>query len=53
MLKVSSVTARKMLSDPVRLSFLVSDSPKTPVRVAFPLDYRERLFPNLHTDAPI
>ena len=52
-LKVSTVTARKTLNDLVRLGFLVSDSPKTPVRVAFPLDYRERLFPNLFTDAPI
>ncbi len=25
----------------------------TPVRIAFPLDYRERLFPNLFTDAEI
>ena len=52
-LKVSAVTARKTLNDLVRLGFLVSDSPKTKVRVAFPLDYRERLFPNLFTDAPL
>lgn len=52
-LKVSPVTARKTLNDLVRLGFLVSDSPKTPVRVAFPLDYRERLLPNLFTDAPL
>ena len=52
-LKVSSVTARKTLNDLVRRGFLKSASPKTPVRVAFPLDYRERLFPNLFTDAPV
>lgn len=31
--------------------FLKSATPKGPVRIAFPLDYRERLFPNLFTDA--
>ena len=46
-LKVSDVTARKTLADLVRLGFLKSDSLKTPVRLGFPLDYRERLFPNL------
>ncbi len=49
----SPQTVRKTLNDLVRLGFLVSDSPKTPVRLAFPLDYRERLFPNLFTDAPV
>ncbi|MEO8243098.1 MAG: hypothetical protein ABI832_12380 [bacterium] len=52
-LKVSKVTARKTLNDLVRHGVLVSDSPKTPVRVAFPRDYRERLFPNLFTDTPV
>lgn len=52
-LRVSPVTARKTLNDLVKLGFIVSDSPKTPVRLAFPLDYRERLFPNLFTDAPL
>lgn len=46
-------TARKALNDLVRQGFLVSDSPKTPVRLAFPLDYRERLLPQLFTDAPV
>ena len=50
-LRISTVTARKTLGDLVRLGFLTSDSPKTPVRLAFPLDYRERLFPNLFADA--
>jgi len=52
-LKVSDVTARKTLGDLVRLGFLKSDSLKTPVRLGFPLDYRERLFPNLFADAPV
>ena len=52
-LKVSDVTARKTLGDLVRLGFLKSDSVKTPVRLGFPLDYRERLFPNLFADAPV
>lgn len=30
--------------------FLKSAAQKGPVRIAFPLDYRERLFPNLFTD---
>ncbi|MFC2967331.1 Fic family protein [Acidimangrovimonas pyrenivorans] len=52
-LKVSDVTARKTLAELVRLGFLRSDSPKTPVRLAFPLDYRERLFPNLFAEEPV
>ena len=52
-LRVSSVTARKTLSDLVRHGFLTSDSPKTPVRLAFPLDYRERLFLILFAEAPV
>ncbi|MBC2834060.1 Fic family protein [Paragemmobacter straminiformis] len=52
-LRVSAVTARKTLGDLVRLGFLTSDSPKTPVRLAFPLDFRERLFPNLFAEAPL
>jgi Fic family protein len=52
-LKTSERTARNTLSDMVQRGFLKSDTPKTPVRIAFPLDYRERLFPNLFTDAEI
>jgi len=52
-LKTSERTARNTLNDLVKQSFLKSDSPKAPVRIAFPLDYRERLFPNLFTDAEI
>jgi Fic family protein len=52
-LKVSDRTARNVLSEMVRLGFLKSSTPKGPVRIAFPLDYRERLFPNLFADASI
>lgn len=49
-LKTSERTARNTLNALVKQGFLKSDSPKAPVRIAFPLDYRERLFPNLFTD---
>lgn len=52
-LRTSERTARTTLNDLVRHGFLKSDSPKAPVRIAFPLDYRERLFPNLFTDAEV
>ena len=52
-LKTSERTARNTLSDLVERGFLKSDTPKAPVRIAFPLDYRERLFPNLFTDAEL
>lgn len=52
-LKTSERTARTTLNDMVKHGFLKSDSPKSPVRIAFPLDYRERLFPNLFTDAEV
>lgn len=46
-------TARNTLSGLVSAGFLKSNGPKTPVRIAFPLDYRERLFPNLFTDVEV
>ncbi|NKL23823.1 Fic family protein [Rhizobium leguminosarum] len=46
-------TARNTLKALLDHGFLKSASPKTPVRIAFPLDYRERLFPNLFTDGEI
>ena len=46
-LKTSERTARNTLSKLTAAGYLTSASPKTPVRLAFPLDYRERLFPNL------
>ncbi len=51
--RTSERTARNTLAELVKAGFLKSTSPKTPVRIAFPLDYRERLFPNLFTDAEI
>ncbi|EAU39838.1 hypothetical protein FP2506_00450 [Fulvimarina pelagi HTCC2506] len=51
--KTSERTARSILGELADLGFLKSNSPKTPVRIAFPLDYRERLFPNLFSDAEI
>jgi Fic family protein len=52
-LKTSDRTGRNVLSELVNEGFLKSATPKGPVRIAFPLDYRERLFPNLFADAPI
>lgn len=52
-LKTSERTARSTLAGLDKKGFLRSDSPKSPVRIAFPLDYRERLFPNLFTDAEV
>jgi Fic family protein len=49
-LKTSERTARSTLPDLVERGFLKSETPKAPVRIAFPLDFRERLFPNLFTD---
>ena len=47
---VKDRAARNDLSELLKAGFLKSDTPKGPVRIAFPLDYRERLFPNLFTD---
>jgi len=52
-LKTSERTARNTLSKLTSAGYLSSASPKTPVRLAFPLDYRERLFPNLFADGDI
>ena len=52
-LKTSERTARNTLSKLTAAGYLASASPKTPVRLAFPLDYRERLFPNLFADADL
>lgn len=46
-LRVSQATARRTLTNMVDQGFLTSSSPKTPVRIAFPEEWRERLFPNL------
>jgi len=52
-LKTSERTARNTLKQLTAAGFLTSASPKTPVRLAFPLEYRERLFPNLFADADL
>ena len=52
-LKASERTARNTLSKLTSAGYLTSASPKTPVRLAFPLDYRERLFPNLFADGDL
>ena len=52
-LKTSERTARNSLSELVRLGFLKSTTPKGPVRIAFPIDHRERLFPSLFSGSPI
>ena len=49
-LKTSERTARNTLGKLIAAGYLSSASPKAPVRLAFPLDYRERLFPNLFSD---
>jgi Fic family protein len=52
-LRTSERTARNTVAALTKAGFLKSSSPKTPLRIAFPLDYRERLFPNLFADAEI
>ena len=52
-LKTSERTARNTLKHLTEAGFLTSASPKTPVRLAFPLEYRERLFPNLFAEADL
>ena len=52
-LKMSERSARDTMSALTRAGFLKSTSPKTPVRLAFPLEYRERLFPNLFADGEL
>ncbi|WP_375276174.1 Fic family protein [Methylorubrum thiocyanatum] len=49
-LQTSERTARTTVSRLVAEGFLKSRTPKSAVRVAFPLDYRDRLFPNLFAD---
>jgi len=52
-LKTSERTARNTLSKLTSASYLSSASPKSPVLLAFPLDYPERVFPNLFADADL
>lgn len=50
-LGVSERSARADLKTLLEGGFIKSSTAKGPVRLAFPLEYRERLFPNLFTDA--
>jgi Fic family protein len=52
-LMTSERTARNTLSKLTSAGYISSPSPKTPVRLAFPLDYRERLSPNLFADGDL
>jgi Fic family protein len=52
-LKTSERTARNVLSALISGGFLKSSTPKGPVRIAFPLDHRDRLFPSLFADGTI
>jgi hypothetical protein len=52
-LKTSERAPRNILSKLVQEGFLKSATPKGPVRIAFPLDYRDRLFPSLFAEAVI
>jgi hypothetical protein len=52
-LRTGERTARTALKRASDHGFLTSSGPKTPVRIAFPIDYRERLFPDLFTEAPV
>ena len=52
-LQVSPRTAQSVLKSVQMSGFVTSDGPKTPVRITFPLDYRERLFPNLFSTEPL
>jgi hypothetical protein len=52
-LKTSERAPRNILSKLVQEGFLKSATPKGPVRIAFPLDHRDRLFPSLFAEAVI
>lgn len=52
-LQVSPRTAQTVMKSVQISEFVTSDGPKTAVRIAFPLDYRERLFPNLFSTEPL
>ena len=52
-LKTSERTARNALSRLVQGGFLTSTTPKGPVRIAFPIEHRYQLFPQLFAEAPV
>lgn len=51
--KTSERTARNTLSKLTAAGYLTSITSKMPVRLSFPLDYRERLLPNLFADGDL
>jgi hypothetical protein len=52
-LRIPERTARTVVSKLTEQGFLKSSTPKGPVRVAFPLEYRERFFTNLFAEGKI
>ncbi len=52
-LKTSERTARNALSRLVQGGFLTSATPKGPVRIAFPIQHRNQLFPRLLAETPV
>ena len=52
-LRMPERTARNVVSKVTEQGFLKSRTPKGPLRAAFPLEYRERLFPNLFGEGKI
>lgn len=52
-LKTSERTARNAVAEMLKQGFVRSDTPKGPLRVAFPIAHRERLFPSLFADEGI
>ena len=52
-LKTSERTARNALSRLVQGGFLTSATPKGPVRIAFPIEYRDQLFPQVFAASPV
>ncbi len=52
-LKTSERTARNALSRLVQGGFLKSATPKGPVRIAFPIEHRDQLFPRISAATPV
>ena len=52
-MRVPDRTARFAVKKLTDVGFLKSDTPRGPLRIAFPLSFRERLFPNLFADEAI
>lgn len=52
-LRLPERTARVVVSKTTEQGLLKSGTPKGPLRVAFPLEYRERLFPNLFGEGKV